>query len=112
MALDGIFLSHIAKEIEEVGLGAKVNQVHQPSKDELILSMHTHSGNKKLFVCARADSPRVSFTSHSAENPQSAPMFCMLMRKYLCSARLCAVRQVESERILFMDFDATLRLRY
>ncbi len=107
MALDGIFLGHIGKEIEEIGMGAKVNQVHQPSRDELILSMHTYSGNKKLLICARADSPRVSFTTHSAENPQVAPMFCMLMRKHLCSAKLCAVRQLKEERILFLDFDST-----
>lgn len=110
MALDGIFLKHIGKEIEEVAMGAKINQVHQPSRDELILSMHTHSGNKKLLICARADSPRVSFTTHNAENPQAAPMLCMLMRKYLCSARICAVRQVETERILFLDFDAATTL--
>lgn len=107
MALDGIFLGHIGKEIEEIGLGAKVNQVHQPSRDELILSMHTHKGNKKLLICARADSPRVSFTTHSAENPSVAPMFCMLMRKHLCSAKLSAVRQVYEERILFLEFDGS-----
>ena len=110
MALDGIFLKHIGKEIENIAMGAKVNQVHQPSRDELIISMHTHSGNKKLLICARADSPRISFTTHSAENPPVAPMFCMLMRKYLCSARLCAVRQVDTERILFLDFDAATTL--
>ena len=110
MALDGIFLRHIGKEIEALAEGAKVNQVHQPSRDDLILSMHTHSGNKKLLISARADSPRIGFTTHNAENPQVAPMFCMLMRKHLCSSRLSAVRQVESERILFLDFDATTTL--
>lgn len=110
MALDGIFLKHIGKEIESVAMGAKVNQVHQPSRDELILSMHTHSGNKKLLISTRADSPRISFTTHNAENPQVAPMFCMLMRKYLCSARLCGVRQVDLERILFLDFDGATTL--
>lgn len=107
MALDGIFLRHIGKELEEVAMGAKVNQVHQPGRDELIISMHTHSGNKRLLISARADSPRISFTNHSAENPAAAPMFCMLMRKKLCGARLCAVRQYELERILLIDFDAT-----
>lgn len=110
MALDGIFLSHIRKEIEQTAIGAKVNQVHQPSRDELILSMHTSSGNRKLLISTRADSPRVSFTAHGAENPQVAPMFCMLMRKHLCSARLCAVRQVDTERLLFFDFDGSTTL--
>ncbi len=107
MALDGIFLRHIGKEIENIALDGKVNQVHQPNRDELIISIHTHQGNKRLLISARADSPRVSFTNHSAENPPVAPMFCMLMRKKLCGARLRAVRQFELERILFLDFDAT-----
>ncbi|MBQ8001692.1 MAG: NFACT family protein [Ruminococcus sp.] len=107
MALDGIFLGHIGKEIEHVAMGAKVNQVHQPSRDELIISMHTTTGNKRLLISARADSPRVSFTNHSAENPSVAPMFCMLMRKKLCGARLCAVHQHQLERVLFLEFDAT-----
>lgn len=107
MALDGIFLRHIGKEIESVAMGAKVNQVHQPSRDELIISMHTSTGNKRLLVSVRADSPRVSFTNHSAENPPVAPMFCMLMRKKLCGARLASVRQHELERVLFLEFDGT-----
>ncbi len=107
MALDGIFLSHIGKEIEAVAMGAKVNQVHQPNRDELILSLHTYEGNKRLLISTRADSPRISFTGHSAENPPVAPMFCMLMRKKLCGARLVSVRQHELERVLFLEFDAT-----
>lgn len=106
MALDGIFLRHIGKEIETVAMGARVNQVHQPSRDELIISMHTSTGNRRLLISARADSPRVSFTTHSAENPATAPMFCMLMRKKLCGARLVSVRQHELERVIFLEFDA------
>lgn len=110
MALDGIFLRHIGKEIENIATGAKVNQIHQPSRDELILSLHTHSGNKRLLISARADSPRISFTNYGAENPPVAPMFCMLMRKRLCGARLTAVRQHQLERMLFLDFDASTTL--
>ncbi|MGN0453154.1 MAG: NFACT family protein [Ruminococcus sp.] len=106
MALDGIFLRLIGKEIERIAKGAKVNQVQQPARDELVLLLHTGEGNKRLLISARADTPRVSFTDYSAENPQSAPMFCMLMRKYLCGARLVSVRQFDLERILFLDFDA------
>ncbi len=110
MALDGIYLGHIGREIENIAMDAKVNQVHQPSRDELILSLHTKTGNKKILISTRADSPRISFTSHNAENPQVAPMFCMLMRKHLCSARLCGVRQEGLERILFLDFDGATTL--
>ena len=106
MALDGIFLGLLSKEIESLSKGAKVNQVQQPSRDEIILQLHTLEGNRKLLICARADSPRVGFTSYGAENPKEPPMFCMFLRKHLCGARIKAVRQHESERIIFIDFDA------
>lgn len=107
MALDGIILRHIAEEIETVAIGAKVNQVNQPNRDELFISLHTSEGNKRLLISARADSPRVSFTQYSAENPPVPPMFCMLMRKKLCGARLSRVYQHQLERVLFLEFDAT-----
>ncbi len=110
MALDGIFVRHIAEELRRELTGAKINQVHQPTRDELIISLHTHSGNRRLLISARADSPRLSFTDHSAENPQVAPMFCMLMRKKLCGARVTDVRQHSLERLVFIDLDATTTL--
>ena len=36
MALDGIFLRHIKKEIEQTALGARVSQIYQPNRDELV----------------------------------------------------------------------------
>ncbi|MDO5123927.1 MAG: NFACT RNA binding domain-containing protein [Eubacteriales bacterium] len=106
MALDGIFLGLLGKEIENIAVGAKVNQVQQPARDELVFTLHTKEGNKRLLISARADSPRVSFTDYAPENPKEPPMFCMFLRKHLCSARLKGVRQHEAERILFFDFDA------
>ena len=40
MALDGIFMSFLRREIEETAEFAKVNQIGQPSKDELVLTLH------------------------------------------------------------------------
>ncbi len=106
MALDGMFLAMLQKEIENIIVGAKVNQVQEPSRDEIILGLHTRGGNKKLLICTRADSPRVGFTAYTAENPKEPPMFCMFLRKHLNGARIKGVRQYELERLLFIDFDA------
>ncbi len=46
MALDGIFLRHIKKEIEQEALGARVNQIYQPNRDELVLILRTFAGQK------------------------------------------------------------------
>lgn len=50
MALDGIFLRYIKHEIETEALGARVSQIYQPNRDELVFAMRTFNGNKKLLL--------------------------------------------------------------
>lgn len=104
MALDGIFLRHIKKEIEETALGARVNQIYQPNRDELVLILRGCEGVKKLLLSARANSPRVNFCVTTPENPAQPPMFCMLLRKRLGGGKLIGVRQQGCDRVLFLDF--------
>ena len=105
MALDGIFLRHIKKEIEETALGARVNQIYQPNRDELVVVLRTFGGAKKLLLSSRANSPRVNFCAQAPENPAQPPMFCMLLRKRLGGGKLVGVRQWGCDRVLFLDFD-------
>lgn len=107
MALDGMMLSLIKDELLTELKDAHINQIHQPSKDELVVNFRTKSGSKKLFLSCRADCARVHFTQYAPENPPTPPMLCMLLRKRLCGARLVDIRQIEFERILFFDFEAT-----
>ena len=106
MALDGAFLKHIGREIEENALGSKVDKVYQPNRDELVLFLRARSGNRKLLLSARANSARINFTEQIPENPKEPPMLCMLLRKRLGGARLVAVRQPQLERLLCFDFAA------
>ncbi len=107
MALDGLFLSKIKDELLLKAVGLRVDKVNQPTRDEIILNLRGKGCNYKLLLCVRADSPRVHFTSHNIDNPPVPPMFCMLLRKHLTSAMVKNIRQHESDRILFIDFDAT-----
>lgn len=110
MALDGLFLRHIKNEIEQTAIGARVSQIYQPNKDEIIIALRTTQGNKKLLLSARANSPRVHFCSKTPENPSQPPMFCMLLRKRMGGGKLIAVRQKECDRILFIDFECVNEL--
>lgn len=110
MALDGIFLRHIKNELEGMLIDARVSQVYEPNRDELIINLRTFDGNKRLLLSTRADSPRVGITKYSVENPDKPPMFCMLLRKRLTSAKLTAIRQPDLERMLFFDFDCVNEL--
>ena len=108
--LDGIFLRHIKKEIEEKALGARVNQIYQPNRDELVLVLRTYDGTKKLLLSSRANSPRVNFCAETPENPAQPPMFCMLLRKRLGGGKLTGVRQLGCDRVLFLDFECVNEL--
>lgn len=107
MALDGIFLTKLKNELNEKAVGLRVDRVNQPTNDEIILNLRGRNGNYRLLFCVRADSPRLHFTSHPIDNPPVPPMFCMLLRKYLTGAVIKQFRQVESDRIIFVDFYAT-----
>lgn len=106
MALDGIFLYSLSQEFKDKITGGKVEKINQPEKDELILSIKKDRINFKLLISASAVYPRIHFTNIAKENPMSPPMFCMLLRKYLTSSRIVDVRQLETDRILFLDFQS------
>ena len=110
MALDGAFLRHIKIELEEQILNTKVDKIYQPSKDELILSLRSREGSKKLLLSARAGSARINLTAMTPENPKVPPMLCMLLRKKLSGARLREIRQPALERVLLLVFEGTNEL--
>lgn len=110
MALDGIFLHHLRNEIEDGALGSRIDKIHQPSKEEVILTMRSREGSKKLLLSCRPDSARIHFTEFAPENPAKPPMFTMLLRKLLQGARLDSVVQHSLERVLELHFAGTNEL--
>ncbi|MCR5601502.1 MAG: NFACT family protein [Ruminococcus sp.] len=109
MALDGAFLYAVKSELMPL-IGGRVEKIHQPSREEIIISIRTRSGSKKLYISANAGSARVHITENSVDNPQTPPMFCMLLRKRLGSGKLINIRQDGLERILFLDFECVNEL--
>ncbi len=104
MAFDGAYLCAVRQEIEPY-LGARVEKIHQPSRDEVILHLRSFQGAVKILINISGDSARIHLTQISIENPAVPPMFCMLLRKHLGGGKFVAVRQDGLERILFLDFD-------
>ncbi len=108
MALDGVFLSLVANELRAELIGARVDKIHQPSKESIVISFRTQGfGNKKVLISASAGGARVHFTSGELENPKVPPMFCMLLRKHLSSGKVVEIAQDGFERILNIVFEAT-----
>lgn len=109
MALDGAFLYAVKTELTPL-IGGRVEKIHQPSREEIIISLRTKQGGKKLYISANAGSARIHITEKSVDNPQTPPMFCMLLRKHLGSGKLMSIRQDGLERILFVDFECVNEL--
>jgi len=107
MAFDAFFLSAVLEEIRERTLGGRVEKIHQPSRDSVILLIKGSQGREKLLFAPNPASPRLHLTSASPENPAEPPMFCMLLRKHLSGARLSAVEQLPMERWACFTFDCT-----
>ncbi len=105
MALDGAFLACVREELIARLPDARVDKIHQPAREELVMLLRYRGGSEKLYISAQANSPRIHFTAESPENPAQPPMFCMLLRKRLTGGRLAAIRQDGLERALYLDFD-------
>ncbi|MEG1887704.1 MAG: NFACT family protein, partial [Oscillospiraceae bacterium] len=71
----------------------------------LVLSMRGKGFNEKLLICVKNSGARIHFAKNSYENPMQPPMFCMLMRKHLCGAKLTGVSGVGFERVVLLNFD-------
>ena len=106
MAFDGVFLHKIANELNSA-VDTHIDKIHQPSKDELVFVLRKKGFMKKLLITVKPGNSRIHFTENKYENPLTPPNFCMLLRKYLSSAKLIYVNQPSLERIVELVFSAT-----
>ena len=107
MAFDAFFLSAVLEEVRERCIGARVDKIHQPSRDTLILHLRCKEGREKLLFAANPTAPRLHLTASSPENPLEPPMFCMLLRKHLMGAKIAEITQIPMERCATFTFDCT-----
>ena len=106
MSLDGAFLHCVVREmLDKDIIGARVDKIHQPSREEIIITLRGAGGTGKILLSADTMSARVCLTSDNPENPKQPPMFCMLMRKALGAGKLTGISQDGLERIINFDFE-------
>lgn len=102
MAMDGLMVYALTQELSMLQ-GARINKIHQPTADEIVMHIRTGGTSVKLLLSANPTYPRLHLTKASYQNPLDAPMFCMLLRKYCEGGIIEQVSQVGIERILKLD---------
>src|SRR5690554_7674287 len=97
MALDGVLLSGIINELSNTIVSGRVDKIYQTEKDELQLIIRNKGTNYRLLISASANHPRIHISKYSKDNPESPPMFCMVLRKHLLGARVKSLTQRSEE---------------
>lgn len=112
MALDGIFIHSILEELKCYILNGRVDKVNQPEKDEIIISIKNERKTYKLLVSASSVYPKIHLTKIAKQNPMQPPMFCMVLRKHLNGGRIIDIRQLDTDRVIFIDFESSDELGF
>ena len=99
MPFDAVFLTAVSEELKKTAVGAKIDKIQQPERDELLLSLRGPGGNCKLLLSAASGRARIHVSTSARENPEQPPMFCMRMRKHLAGGKIIDVYQPVLERI-------------
>lgn len=112
MAFDAIVVNSLARELNEMLEGTKIDKVYQPEKDEVCLKIRAGKDNYKLVLSASPSHPRVYIAdNYEKQNPKKAPVFCMTLRKHIQSGVIAGVVQVGFERIIRIAIDSYDELR-
>ena len=107
MALDGITTSAIVSELKAALLGGRIDKIHQPLADEIRMTIRgLGSGAKKIIISANSAHPRIHLTESSRENPMTAPLFCMVMRKHIAGGKIIDIVQPNFERIIILRIES------
>lgn len=106
MAFDGGYLYKLITELKSA-VDCHIDKIYQPSKDELVFLLRKKGFVKRLLITVKSGGVRIHFTENKYENPAVPPNFCMLLRKYLSSAKLIDITQSGLERVAELLFSAT-----
>ena len=106
MALDTATVSALAEELSQRLTDGRIEKIQQPEKDLILLTVRSEGENRKLLIRAAGPNARVHLTEQSFENPKEAPMFCMLLRKYLTGARIRSVEQPNGDRLIVFRLES------
>lgn len=106
MPLDALYLSALTAELSSSLEGGKIDKIQQPERDALLFTVRADRKNLKLLASAATGSAGIYITAAQFENPDTPPMFCMLLRKHIGGARIAEITQLPLERILDIRLEA------
>lgn len=105
MAFDGTCVACLVHELKEQLLNSRIAKIAQPETDELLLTLKSPSGQKRLYISASASLPLIYLRESNKPSPMTAPNFCMLLRKHISNGRIVDISQPKLERIIHITIE-------
>lgn len=109
MALDGIVIAGLAKELKQTLSGGRITKIAQTEADKLLLTIKTSQVTAKqttvrsqhrLVLSVNPSLPLVYLTKENEAAPLQAPTFCMVLRKHLNNCKIMDITQIGLERVI------------
>ena len=105
MSLDGFSMRFLARELDSILAGGRIDKITQPNKQSIIISVRQPGQNYLLHISIAPQNPSAHILTKTLENPPEPPSFCMLLRKHLETGRIVSIKQHGLDRLLLMDID-------
>ena len=104
MAFDGLFIHSLLNDVKPKIVNSRLSKIYQPFEQDLVLTFRKDRKNIQLLLSANAQYPRFYITDHTIANPDKAPTFVMVLRKYLEGSILQSIDQLGVDRIVNFRF--------
>ena len=102
MAFDGIVTKKIVDELSALK-NYKIDKIYEPDKNTIILGLY--GGHSISILASISNNYRIHLTKHIIKNPNTAPNFCMLLRKHILGYKIKDIYIKSLERIVFIDLE-------
>lgn len=112
MSYDGTVTGAMVHDLKDALVLGKIDKIYQPQPEQLLLVVHTTRGKQRLFISCAGNHSAVYLIDEAPENPVNPPVFCMVLRKHLGSARITDIVQHENDRIIEIIFETVDELGF
>ena len=110
MPQDAFTLKFLCEELNTLFSGGKINKIVQPGQEQVVITVYTGKGTKKLVLDVNPAWPRIGVSDGEFQSPLTAPNFCMLLRKHLLSATIDKISLVGFDRVVRFDISPSNEL--
>ncbi len=104
MIFDSLSLCRIAADLRRSAIGARVDRVFQPSREELVLDLRRKMPRPQIMLSWSAEFGRAHLAAGAQPRPGANMPIADVLRKHLRGATVVGCEQINFDRILHITF--------